>query len=422
MAVETTMGHGGGMAESSESSNRLLGVRYLSVLGSAVLCYAALGAVLREMPDYVQHHLGGTPLEVGLAVGAPSLTGAVLRPVGGRAADRFGPARILMAGAAVMAAGVAPAYMKSVPALVVSRLLVGGGEALMMSAAVLWLLTLAGPERRGIALGHIGLANYAGLTVGPLLAEALQARSATERLWLASIGLPLLGLAVAAALPHPAPTLHADGQARSEDGAGVWRLTFRPGIGLLLVNVGYVSLLSFGAAATDAHHLHLASLIVPLFGVGVIASRTLLAAIPDHFGGARTLVGAALLEGAGLVVVGLAGGVPLAVAGLVVLAIGQGLAVPALGLIALARAPQESQGAAAGSFFAYFDAGVGLGGPAIGAAAGVFDPQIALVLAGAAVAASPPAVVVRRSRATVGRAGQHPRRPERSEAGVGASS
>jgi hypothetical protein len=38
----------------------------------------------------------------------------------------------------------------------------------MVSAAVLWLLVLAGPPRRGMALGHIGLANYAGLTVGPL--------------------------------------------------------------------------------------------------------------------------------------------------------------------------------------------------------------------------------------------------------------
>src|SRR4051794_41632517 len=61
-----------------------------------------------------------------------------------------------------MAAGVAPALASHAPgALVGSRLVVGAGEGAMMAAAVLWLLRLAGPERRGRALGHIGLAHYA---------------------------------------------------------------------------------------------------------------------------------------------------------------------------------------------------------------------------------------------------------------------
>jgi hypothetical protein len=49
--------------------------RYLIVLGIAVLCYAALGTVLGILPDYV-HSRGGDAVLVGLAVGAPALTGA----------------------------------------------------------------------------------------------------------------------------------------------------------------------------------------------------------------------------------------------------------------------------------------------------------------------------------------------------------
>ncbi|HWE54027.1 MAG TPA: MFS transporter [Acidimicrobiales bacterium] len=377
------------------SADRPFGARYLAVLASAVICYAALGAVLREVPDYVQHHLGGSALEVGLTVGAPSLTGALLRPVGGRAADRFGPAPVLMVGALVMAVGVGPAVIADLPALLVSRLLVGAGEALMMSAAVLWLLTLAGPDRRGVALGHIGLANYAGLAAGPLLAEAVGAGSHTDALWLMAAILPVVGTIGAALLPHPEPRPTA--RDRSPDaGAGIRRQTLRPGIGLLLVNVGYVSVLSFGAAAANRQGLHAAALIVPLFGIGVIASRTLLAGVPDRLGGPRTLVLAVLTEGVGLVAFGEGGRAPLVIAGLVILSLGQGLAVPALGLIALGPIPAEQQGAAAGMFFAYFDAGVGLGGPAVGAAAGAFDPQVAIVMAGAAVAAAAPVVLVSR--------------------------
>ena len=146
--------------------------RYVTVFATAVLCYAALGAVLGILPDYV-HSLGGGAVLVGLAVGAPALTGAAGRPLGGRLADRLGPARIMIAGAVVMTVGTIPAFVHSLGVLILSRLVVGAGEASMMAAAVLWLLRLAGPERRGRAMGHIGLANYAGLTIGPPLSQAL---------------------------------------------------------------------------------------------------------------------------------------------------------------------------------------------------------------------------------------------------------
>src|SRR4051812_35911091 len=89
-------------------------VAYAAVLGAALCCYAALGAVLSIAPREVIDHLGGGATEAGLAVGAPALTGLLSRPLGGRLADRVKPR----------------------------------------------LLRLAGPGRRGRVLGHIGLANY----------------------------------------------------------------------------------------------------------------------------------------------------------------------------------------------------------------------------------------------------------------------
>ncbi|MGA2929818.1 MAG: hypothetical protein ABSG43_28295 [Solirubrobacteraceae bacterium] len=69
------------------SSQRL----YIAALASAVVCYAALGAVLGMLPRYVPQRLGGGPAAVGLAVGAPALTGLLARPLGGRVADYLGP-------------------------------------------------------------------------------------------------------------------------------------------------------------------------------------------------------------------------------------------------------------------------------------------------------------------------------------------
>jgi len=65
--------------------------RYAIVIAVAVLCYAALGSVVTFLPDYVPR-LGRDATLVGLAVGAPAITGAAARPLGGRWADRHGPA------------------------------------------------------------------------------------------------------------------------------------------------------------------------------------------------------------------------------------------------------------------------------------------------------------------------------------------
>ena len=367
-----------------------------------MLCYAALGAVLGILPDYV-HSLGGEAVLVGLAVGAPALTGAAGRPFGGRLADRHGPAPVMIAGAVLMAAGTIPAFVPSLALLIASRLVVGAGEATMMAAAVLWLLRLAGPGRRGRAMGHIGLANYAGLTIGPSLAQALGGASNSDLVWIAAAALPLIsaGLAALQARGPEARAAHVSAEQehseRDEPQPKAWNVTLRPGLGLMLVNFGYVALLSFGAAAVTEQHAGVAALVIPVFGVGVIASRTILAGVPDRVGAGRTLTGAVVIESAGLAGVAVATSPPEALIALVVMAIGQGLAVPSLGLLALASVPPSRHGRTAGAFFAYFDAGVGLGGPAAGFVARVADPTGALLAAAGAVLAAAPVALLRRA-------------------------
>jgi MFS family permease len=410
------------------------GTRYLTVLATAILCYAALGTVLGILPDYV-HSLGGGAVLVGFVVGAPALTGAAGRPLGGRIANRVGPAQVVIAGALVMAVGTIPAYVSALPVLIVSRLVVGAGEAAMMAATVLWLLRLAGPARRGRAMGHIGLANYAGLTVGPPLSQALVGQSHPTRVWIAAAILPLLGAALAFVMARgkdeaargivldgdaePARVERAGGERRGgeqnvggrsggeQNGGGrrggtapsAFRATFRPGLGLMLVNFGYVAILSFGAAAATEQKSGIAAFVIPVFGAGVIASRTIFAGIPDRLGPARTLSAAVTLEAAGLVGLAVATNPAAGLAALVVMAVGQGLAVPSLGLLALASVPPSRHGRTAGAFFAYFDAGVGLGGPAVGLAARAADPSGALFAAAGAVLATVPVALLTRARA-----------------------
>jgi MFS family permease len=389
---------------------------YACVLGAAVACYAALGAVLRVMPTYVPHSLGGGSFEVGLAVGAPSITGAVLRPLGGRWADRFGSRPMVITGAIVMTIGVVPAVVSSYGALIASRLLIGAAEAVMMSAAVVWLLRLAGANRRGRSMGHIGLANYAGLTLGPLLVEAFGAENHPGRVWVLAAVLPLIGAAAVLLSGSVSPPT-----VQRHEQVSTLRMvvrTGRPGIGLLLVNVGYVAVLSFGSTVVMTHGLALGAAIVPVFAGGVIVSRAAMGSLPDRLGAVLVLAVSVVVEGAGLCVFATSHSAAIVVGALIVLAIGQGLAVPSLGVLAIGGVSEEQHGAAAGAFFAWFDGGVGLGGPAVGALARLMNPQDAVVAAGVAVIGVLPVVLPGRVRRR--RDAEAPE-PERAEC-VGSSS
>jgi MFS family permease len=360
---------------------------YPRVLAAAVLCYAALGAVLRIIPTRL-HELGAGAVAIGFAVGAPALTGAFFRPAGGRIADRVGPRAVVVAGALGMAAGVAPAFVPTVAAQVASRLLVGAGEGLMMAAAVLWLLRLGGPERRGRALGHIGLANYGGLAIGPVLADVLGGGTHPTRVLVAAAILPPLGAATLTGLRAPA----ADdaGEDAEHDLRGIAKAVLRPGLGLTLVNFGYVTVLSFGTLAASERGVAGAALVVPVFALTVIIARTLGASIPDRVGAARTLAVAAPVAAVGLAAESLAATTVPTVAAVVVVAAGQALAVPALGVLALSRVAPARHGAAAGLFFSFFDAGVGLGGPLSGVLARASGAPGALAGAAFAVACAAP--------------------------------
>jgi hypothetical protein len=192
----------------------------------------------------------------------------------------------------------------------------------------------------------------------------------------AAAALPLAGVLLATRAARPA----AQPAAAGEGGAGVLASIARPGAALMLVNVGYVALLAFGGARSGS------ALVVPVFAAGVVAVRTRGGSLPDRLGGRRTVLVATPLAVAGLLVVALGASPALALGGTALLALGQGLAVPALGLLALARVPGRSHGAAAGLFFAFFDAGVGAGGPLAGGVARLTSPAGALMMAAGAVA------------------------------------
>jgi MFS family permease len=148
----------------------------------------------------------------------------------GRLADRAGPAQACRAGlwvtgAAHLLCGLAPAWS----GLLAARVLQGLGAALIMASAPA-LVTLTAPaDRRGRALGRLGLATSLGGVIGPLAGGALVGLVGWPVVYLGRVPLSVAALllargpgAVTAAPPHdpPMPTDRSTGDSPSRTEAG----------------------------------------------------------------------------------------------------------------------------------------------------------------------------------------------------------
>src|SRR5207245_4528440 len=121
----------------------------------------------------------------------------------------------------------------------------------------------------------------------------------------------------------------------------------------------------------------------------------------DRAGASPTATAAGLLEALGLLIVALATSLTVALAGAVVIGIGFSMLFPSLALMVVGGVGEDRRGSALGAFTAFFDIGVGLGGPVAGATAALAGyPAVFVLAAGAALCAAALAAVRRASRAT----------------------
>src|SRR5262249_19021097 len=131
------------------------------------------------------------------------------------------------------------------------------------------------------------------------------------------------------------------------------------------------------------------------FAVAVFASRLVLSRVPDNWGARPTATLAGLLEALGLSIIALATSLPVALVGAVVVGVGFSMLFPSLALMVVGDVDAARRGSGMGTFPAFFDVGVGLGGPMCGAIASlagypaVFVFSAAAALGTAALAASP---------------------------------
>ena len=353
---------------------------------ATLLGFLSVGAVLPVLPRYVKGPIEAGDVSVGIVVGCFAFAAVVARPLAGRLADERGRRQVMLIGMGISAvAGTLYAVPLGVPGLVVARLILGVGDALLFTAAATWIVDLAPPERRGQAIGLFGLAIWGGLAAGPVFGELLLRLGSYEAVWAFAAVMPLAGALVARRISEARPAPGA--AAGSDRGPLVPRPVIPPGVALALANVGFGTMAGFVVLHLDDAGVGGGATVFTAFAAAVVLARLLAGRLPDLLGPRTTAIAAGAAETAGLALLALAPSFPVALAGAIVMGCGFSLLFPSLALIAVSRVSGERRGAALGAFTAFFDAGVGLGAPIAGAVAALAGyPAAFWLAAGAALA------------------------------------
>jgi MFS family permease len=359
---------------------------FLTVAVAELAYFTADGVVLPALPRYVEGPLGGGDVQVGLVIGAFSVSAFFLRPWAGRVGDRSGRRILMVTGAALFAISVAGYLVAdSILMLAAMRLLTGAGEALFFVGALSANVDLAPPERRGEAFSFASLALYIGIGAGPFIGETVINRFGFRAAWLVAIGLALVAVALSLRLPPLRPE-SAEGSAdrphRLIHPAGLL-----PGLVLLAAILGMAGFLAFVPLYALDIGMGGAGLVLGLFAGIVVLIRSVGARIPDRIGASRATRIALALSAVGLTIMGLWRTPAGLVAGAVVLAVGVALFTPALFTVAVEGIPANERGAVMGTTSAFLDLAFGLGPATLGfVAAGIGRPGTFLAGGVAAVA------------------------------------
>ena len=337
----------------------------------------AVGATLAVLPHYVKDNLNGLDLEVGIVSGAFAFTGIVCRPIAGNLADTKGRKPTVIVGALLAAiAGGLYFVPAGIPGLIVARFFLGAGEGTVFTAGSAWNVDMAPVERRGRMIGLYGLAIWTGLTLGPPIGVLLQDAGGFNLVWAFAAGAPLLGAAIASRLPD-------DYEAAEGSGSGpfISREALGPGATFALSVFGFAAVSAFIVLSLDERGIGHGPEVFSVFAATVVATRLLAGGLPDRVGPARCAVGAALIETAGLALVGAAEDLAVVIAGAIGMGAAFSLLFPSLSLVAINRVGPERRGKAMGTFTAAFDLGMLVGSPLVGAAAALAGYSAAFYLA-----------------------------------------
>lgn len=367
----------------------------LQILSTALftfLIYLAIGIPMAVLPGYIHLDLGYSSFIAGLGISVQYFATFVSRANAGRMIDTVGPKHTVMRGMLLCSISGAllfvSALAESLPFLSLvllfgSRALLGLGESLVGTGAIMWGVGRVGAENTAKMISWNGIATYAALAIGAPLGVILDRSLGFSVIGLSGLALAGLGYILArnrAAVPVV--------QGERLSFKLVLRRVFAYGMGLAFGTIGFGSIATFITLYYADHQWHNAAYALTLFSTAFVGARLLFANVINRFGGYRVAIVCFLTEAVGLLLLWIASTPEIAMLGAALTGFGFALVFPSLGVEAVNLVPLANRGAALAAYSVFLDLALGFTGPLAGLIVGQLGyPQVFLFAAIASIGA-----------------------------------
>jgi len=328
--------------------------------------------LLPTLPLFVTA-IGGGAKQVGYVTGIFMISAIAVRPFAGALALRFNKKYLLILGIVISAFSTGAYYLASdVSVLLLIRLIHGAGFGLATTYFATIAAEIIPKERRGEGIGYFGVGETIAVSVGPMIGIAALELYDFQRLFLGGMSVLLLAVLMAVFVRRQPETTSTGGKGTAKLKVLEKRVLF-PSILILFVGIAASGIMSFFSLYAIEKGFHSVGMFFFLiagasFFIRLISGRTF-----DRYGAAAILIPASLFSIAGLSILYFAQTNAMFFTAAICYGFGFGSIFPAIQTWCINLVEEHEHEDAMGTFFNFFDMGIGGGSLLLGLVATVYS-------------------------------------------------
>ena len=358
---------------------------------SSFLFFASINMMVPELPGLITR-LGGAEYK-GWVIALFTLTAGISRPFSGKLADTVGRVPVMVIGSLVcVVCSLLYPFAGTIAAFMGLRLLHGFSTGFKPTGTAAFLADVTPPDRRGEAVGLLGIAGSMGMAAGPAAGAWIAQHISLNAMFVASSGAALLSVLTMARMRE---TLAPDQRQRFRP--ALLRITpadiiepavFGPALVMLLTVVPYGVMVTLIPDLSDHLGLPNRGTFFTVLTLASLAARFGAGRLSDRYGRVVVLKFSSALLVVGMVLIALAHTPATLLGAGIVFGFASGMNSPTIYAWTIDWAYDERRGRALATAYLALEIGIGGGALLAGALAGTDVTRVGLAFwAGAGIAA-----------------------------------
>ncbi|MGG1248295.1 MFS transporter [Bacillus spizizenii] len=353
---------------------KMWSLSFVFVTLSNAFLFMVFEMLLPTLPLFVTA-IGGGAKQVGLVTGIFMISAIAIRPFAGVLAKRFNKKYLLIFGIVISACSTGAYYLASdVSVLLLIRLIHGAGFGLATTYFATIAAEIIPKERRGEGIGYFGVGETIAVSVGPMIGIAALELYDFERLFLGGMSILLLAVLMAV-LVRRQPEAKDTAEKGMVKVKVLERRVLFPSFLILLVGIAASGIMSFFSLYAIEKGFRSVGMFFFLIAAASFLIRLISGKIFDRFGAGAILIPASIFSIAGLSILYIAQTNAMFFTAAICYGFGFGSIFPAIQTWCINLVEEDEHEDAMGTFFNFFDMGIGGGSLLLGVVATIYSYQ-----------------------------------------------